>query len=213
MTWLIVGICVLVVGIIIYYSIPLFKKFFGNRDASKSAERATKRAIKKEEKRAEKEEKNALKKRREQAPTPVAQTEQQASENSLVNENAIDLKEDPDEKVNMENLSYDGYFDSPSIAPAQQKPITETNPLEENVDDLFNRIFNIDKPESKIRDQTPTFVSDGTIDGRDEEIRDFLEEFERINSGSDKSSIAEDFEKLSPEMKALMISNFLDRKE
>lgn len=213
MTWLIVGICVLVVGIIIYYSIPLFKKLFGNRDASKSAERATKRAIKKEEKRAEKKEKNALKKRREQAPTPVAQTEQQASENSLVNENAIDLKEDPDEKVNIENLSYDGYFDSPSIAPAQQKPITETNPLEENVDDLFNRIFNIDKPESKIRNQIPTFVSDGTIDGRDEEIRDFLEEFERINSGSDKSSIAEDFEKLSPEMKALMISNFLDRKE
>ncbi len=210
MTWLIVGICVLLVGIIIYYSIPLFKKIFKNRNSNKSVEKETKRAIKREERRAEKREKNDLKKSKEHAPKPVVSAEQD-SENSLVNENAIELKEDPDERVNTNNLKYEGYFDSVPTPPTNQKPIADANPLEENVDDLFNKIFNVDERDRKSGNKAPTFVSDG-MNGN-EEIGDFLEEFETLNSRSARNSIAEDFDRLSPEMKALMISNFLDRKE
>ena len=209
MTWLIIGLGVLILGIAIYYSIPFFKKLAKKRDNVKSSQRSTERAIRREEKKA-----NRENKRKEKAKKVQKQKEEGLVTDAadLDNEHAIDLiNEDPDEKVNLENLSYENYFDNEPIQ-TEHKTVERVaeNPLEEDIGELFEKMFNVNSNRPVQENQTD-FISDGSLDGNEEDIKDFLEEFDMLNSEG-RGTLADDFNKLSPEMKALFISNLFDKK-
>lgn len=206
MTWLFVGLCVLIVGILIYYSIPFFKKLFGNKDYNKRAQKSNDRAIKREEKKVNKISKKESKEK-------LKNQQRQINSNSdvkLENENAIDLNNDPDEKVDLNNLKYEGYFDDiKSNGELNSKP-TQINPLEEDVNTLFNEIYNTQTTSTSDNEAVVPLENRNDSNNDNEEIRDLFEDFENLKKGN--NNLADDFNKLSPEMKALMISNFLDKK-
>lgn len=208
MAWIII-LSVSIAGLVAYLMFPLISKIIkkskeGRQSrASENELRRQERLLKRQERKLEKKSKKEKK-------------EDMSLENPHVyelngDEFGDDLKplEDPDTKVNYDNLSYGGEEETHS------QPVQETSAFSDNIDEMFNEYFldekddETEKPEEKIQ-----FNSDGTVDsydGDDEEIREFLEEFERVNRG--QNSLRDDFENLSPEMKALMISNFLDRKD
>lgn len=208
MVW-IIGISALALGVLIYFLVPVFKKAAKNRGEKK--DRSSERELKKQQRLEKREEKKQLKKEK------SVKKEDISAENPHVfelkgDEFGEDLKplEDPDTKVNYDNLAFGGTEETPA-APKEQSAFSN------NIDDMFNEYFlderEDDKPEKPV--DNVEFNSDGTVDsadGDDEEIKDFLEEFNRV-SMQGKSTIKDDFENLSPEMKALMISNFLDRKD
>ena len=200
MTWLFVGLGVLIVGILIYYSIPFFKKFkrIEKRDNSKKEQKRMARQERKQDKKIELKEAKV----NEAAGNVVSAGE--------------DFFEDPDKKVNYENFDLGGYFEETpkNIDNVTSDFFEEDDSFSENVDDMFENYFenNIHPSERNSNKNPFAFVSDGSVDGDDEEIRDFLEELNRVSTG-DGSELSEDFKNLSPEMKALMISNFLDRKD
>ncbi len=208
MVW-IISIAVLAVGVLIYFLFPVFKKIAKNRSEKK--DRSSERELKKQQRLEKREEKKQLKKEK------SVKKEEISAESPHVfelkgDEFGEDLKplEDPDTKVNYENLDFGGTEEAPATPKDQ-------NSLSNNIEDMFNEYFlderEDDKPEKPV--DNVEFNSDGTVDsadGDDEEIKDFLEEFNRV-SMQGKSTIKDDFENLSPEMKALMISNFLDRKD
>ena len=202
MTWLFVGLGAAFVGILIYYSIPFFKKLKNveKKDSSKKEEKKLARQERKEEKL---EKKNNLK-----------QKGQETSQGSVVSA-GDDFFEDPDTKVNYENFDLGGYFEeTPKINNNFENEHFEDDPFSENVNDMFESYFENDiHPSERTPKGDPfAFISDASIDGNDDEIQGFLEELNRVSSGGE-SNLSEDFKNLSPEMKALMISNFLDRKD
>lgn len=208
MAWIIV-LSVLIAGLLIYFLYPFIMKIVKKSKEGKPSG-SSERELKKQERLLKREEKKLEKKSKKE------KKEDMSLENPHVyelngDEFGDELKplEDPDTKVNYDNLALGGDEEF------RPQPVQEPSAFSDNIDDMFNEYFlderedEHEKPEEKIE-----FNSDGTVDssdGDDEEIREFLEEFERVNRG--QNSLKEDFENLSPEMKALMISNFLDRKD
>lgn len=209
MVW-IICISILVVGVLIYFLFPVLKKAFKNKGEKK--DRTSARELRRQQKLEKREEKKKNKK------IKATKKEDVSAENPHVfelkgDEFGEDLKplEDPDTKVNYDNLDFGGVEETPVATPK------EPSAFSNNIDDMFNEYFLDervdDEPKQPI--DNAEFNSDGTVDsadGDDEEIKDFLEEFNRV-SMQGKTTIKDDFENLSPEMKALMISNFLDRKD
>ena len=220
MIWLLVGICVLVLIVAIYYSIPFFKKLFNNNsNPSKKADKANQRALKKQEKLEKKRIKKEQKENKKTENINESSTVFTAQDEDFSdNEHAIDLKdEDPDLRVDYKNFDYDGFFEpSDNNKFNDVSDNDESSMLEDNINDLFEEYFNeVPKPNrnnSYSKSEPVSFLSDGSVDGDDSEIKDFLEELNRVGLNGEKS-LSDDFNSLSPEMKALMISNFLDRKE
>lgn len=208
MVW-IISIAVLAVGVLIYFLFPVFKKIAKNRSEKK--DRSSERELKKQQRLEKREEKKQIKKEKNVKKEEISAESPHVFE-LKGDEFGEDLKplEDPDTKVNYDNLAFGGTEEAPATPKDQ-------NSLSNNIEDMFNEYFlderEDDKPEKPV--DNVEFNSDGTVDsadGDDEEIKDFLEEFNRV-SMQGKSTIKDDFENLSPEMKALMISNFLDRKD
>lgn len=192
MTLLIIGVCVAVVGLLCYFLWPLLSKLI-KRERSKPKKEKTDKQVKK----AEKKEKVSEK------------TQQKLEAGSGVVETAgDDFFEDPDTKVNYDNFDVGGYFEEDAKTQERgESPFVEDDDFSKNVDEMFEKYFSNEIRPSE-RDGFNLFEN---MDESDEELREFLEE---LNSGNvSNNKISEDFKNLSPEMKALMISNFLDRKD
>lgn len=209
MVWIII-VAVLVVIALAYFVAPKILKKIKSKDGPKK-DRASAREQKGQERLQKKEEKRLEKKAKKEKQEDV----------STDNPHVFELKgdefgdefkpiEDPDTKVNYDNLDFGGDEEF------QPKHVEEPSVFSNNINDMFNEFF-LDENEEQNQFNNPedTFElnSNGSVDSlnEDDEIQDFLEEFERIRNGG--STIKDDFENLSPEMKALMISNFLDRKD
>lgn len=205
--YLLIALAVLLVGILIYYSIPFFKKFKRKevKDSSKKDEKRAARQEKKDEKR---EKKQALK-------------EAKAHENTTgtvvsADDDFFGEKEDPDTKVNYDNFEYDGFFDE---TPKQTSSGFESDFFEEdenqdfseNIDDMFKNYFNDVRPSEELNTPKSKNISSDNEFENSDDLQAFLEELNQISS--DGGDLSEDFKNLSPEIKALMISNFLDRKD
>lgn len=207
MAWIIV-LSVLIIGLLAYFLYPSITKMIKKGKEGKPS-KSSERELKKQERIEKRQEKKLEKKSRKEKKEDL----------SLENPHVYELKgdefgddfkplEDPDTKVNYDNLDFGG-------EEYHSKPAEESSAFSNNIDDMFNEYFLDEKNnENDSPEETVEFSSDGTVDsadGDDEEIREFLEEFDRIKRG--QNSLKDDFENLSPEMKALMISNFLDRKD
>lgn len=182
MVWLFVGLGVLIVGIIIYYLFPLFEKLAS---------------------RPKKEKKEKHKK-----------TKKNKSNNPTVINNPgglFERKEDPDTKVNEENLEIKELFEEKPKNYFEESDDSDLT-INQDFDDLFES-ENIPRRSPRIVGKPSLdFVSDGSVDGDDEEIKDFLEELRRT-SLTKKTSLAEEINELPPVIKALMISDLFDKKD
>ena len=207
-------------AVIVYYSAPFFKKFFYRKyNSIKTIDKANQRAIRRQEKLERKNKKKYEKNQKSNLNSKKSEVFTAQDSDFSENDKAIDLKEDdPDLRVDYKNFDYDGFFDKPlsSEQPSVDRKDVQENMIENNINQLFNEYFqdvkldHDDKRETT--DEKKYLDNDEFSNIDDEEIKDFLEEFSQINSGEDNSLI-NDFNKLSPEMKALFISNFLDRKD
>ena len=182
MVWLFVGLGVLIVGITIYYLFPLFKKLAS---------------------RPKKEKKEKHKK-----------TKKTESNNPTVITNPgglFESKEDPDTKVNEENLEIKELFEEKPKNYFEESDDSDLT-INQDFDDLFGSEY-IPRKSPRIVDKPSfDFISDGSVDGDDEEIKDFLEELKRT-SLTKKTSLAEEINELPPVIKALMISDLFDKKD
>ena len=190
MIYLFIALTVMIFGILIYYFIPILKKFKITKKYN--VEKLEKRAYKqnlKEKKQQEK--KELLDKKRNHT----------LNENKKSAETFVDNEKDLDKRVDYNNLEINENFDFFD---------KESNSDEE---EYFNNLNNknLINSQNSMSNENIIFSADGSIDGDDEEIKDLLAEFNQISFG-EKKSIAEDFDELSPEMKALMLSNVLDKK-
>lgn len=206
MVWLFVSLSLLTVGIVFYYSFPLLKKIFKKQSKSNENEKLLKRQ-KKEDEKLEKRKIKSVKKEGIDASNPNAISDDGKSK--IENERAIDLKEDPDTKVNYDNFDLEGLFDEEDKKKSDVEESPIENPFDGNLDDLFNEYFGNDQYNQLTNGMTNDLKT-GNAPG-DDDIREFLEEYDMLSR--EKSTIAEDFSRLSPEMKALFISDFLDKKE
>lgn len=198
MIWLFVGIAVLVLALIVYFLSPFFIKLIKSRKdkplKQNKKDKSFEKQIKKEEK-----EKKALEK---------SQDKQQV-EQGVVEVAGDDFFEDPDTKVNYENFDVGGFFENDEMSSFESnKPVFESDDFSDNIDDMFEKYFNNEVRPSDREEYNPFFESG---EANEEDLNEFLEQ---LNSQTGESgSISEDFKNLSPEMKALLISNFLDRKD
>lgn len=182
MVWLFVGLGVLVVSITIYYLFPLFKKLAS---------------------RPKKEKKEKHKK-----------TKKTESNNPTVITNPgglFESKEDPDTKVNEENLEIKELFEEKPKNYFEESDDSDLT-INQDFDDLFGSEYIPSKSLRTDDNSSFDFVSDGSVDGDDEEIKDFLEELKRT-SLTKKTSLAEEINELPPVIKALMISDLFDKKD
>lgn len=194
MTWLIVVFAVVVFVLVVYFAKPLISKLI--KKAKEKAKARKDKSTKKQIDKIEKEEKKLEKK-------------QKVQEETAIIENAgDDFFEDPDTKVNYDNFDVGGFFEKESKPIFKdESPFVEDDDFSNNIDEMFEKYFSNEIRPSERSSYNPF----GEISESDDELREFLEE---LNSGkSESSQISEDFKNLSPEMKALMISNFLDRKD
>lgn len=182
MVWLFVGLGVLVVAITIYYLFPLFKKL-ASRPRKEKKERHKKKT-------------------KTEANNP----------NVIVNTGGLfERKEDPDTKVNEENLEIKELFEEKPKNYFEESDDSDLT-INQDFDDLFGSESIPRKSPRIVGKSSLDFVSDGSVDGDDEEIKDFLEELKRT-SLTKNTSLAEEINELPPVIKALMISDLFDKKD
>ena len=197
MTWLFVGLAVLVLGLIIYFISPFFIKLFKARKEKTSKKPKKDKSLEKQIKKEEKEQKALEKKQDKKA------------EQGVIVEAGADFFEDPDTKVNYENFDVGGLFENDETPSFNSNNlfVDDDEDFAQNINDLYDKYFTND-----IRPSARSFnPSEMLENSTDDDLNEFLEQMNSQNG--DPNTISEDFKKLSPEMKALLISNFLDRKD
>jgi hypothetical protein len=214
MSWIFIAVAVLALILLIYVFYPSIKKIFSKKTSSDSIDF-------KQERKKEKESKKLA--RQEEKKRKLAEKSDKKIENKRVNveiiENKIDLFkeeskpfEDPDTQVNYDNFDLDGFFENGNQDFDNKKREVETsdNIYSQNFNELFEEDFEEFKPayspnKSKKIDLSKLDFQSNT------EIADFLSE----NEGSpwEENELRQQIEKLPNEMKALILSKFLDRKD
>ena len=187
-------LAVVVFALVVYFAWPLISKLI--KKLKEKAKGRKDKSAKKQIDKIEKEEKKLEKK-------------QKVQEETAVIENAgDDFFEDPDTKINYDNFDVGGFFEK-DIKPTirESSDFVDDDEFSKNVDEMFESYFSNEIRPSERSAYNPF----GDSDESDDELREFLEELNAGGGGDSK--ISEDFKNLSPEMKALMISNFLDRKD
>lgn len=195
MTWLIIGIAFVAVVGLIYLFYPSIKKLFSKKAKTQKAEKTAKDEIKKSEKKEEQKSKKGVE---------IIQ-----NHGDLFSEKPA-VKEDPDTKVNYENFDLDGLFEennNENITNLKQDN-NEDSVFDDNFEEMFNKYFSDKERKSSIKDKEilrtkPNFVED------DDEIEDLFKENTRSSENID---IKKQFDNLPDEMKALLLSGFLNRK-
>ena len=192
MTWLFIILSVAGLGLVLYFAWPVLSKMFKKAKESSKA----------------KKDKKAEKQKNKEAKSEKGEEKKQQDQNATVVVAGDNFFEDPDTKVNYENFDVGGYFEKePKNMFKEESPFVEDDDFSKNVDEMFEKYFSNEIRPSERAGYDPF----GEMRETDDELRELLEE---LNSGkSESTKISEDFKKLSPEMKALMISNFLDRKD
>lgn len=202
MIWLFIVVFFLLFSVAIYYSFPILRKMFKKwKNSEKRAERQAKKQEKKQEK-LERRKIKSVKKEKVEAKNPNALTGEGTAD--LENEHAIDLDADPDAQVNYDNFDLEGLFDEQDKNTSLETQPHYDNPFDDNIESLFNEYF----------ENTRAFDEFNALNKPQEELERFDEEefMEMLNRRDEGSEIKRDLQNLSPEMKALLISNFLDRK-
>lgn len=182
MVWLFVALGIIVILVTIYFLFPIFKKIYLKRASGKKNKKDKKAEVKGEK---------------------VDET----NPHVFKNEGGLfdDKKEDPDTKVNQENLEIKELFEE---TPKDYFEESEDNNLtiKQNFDELFGSDSNSYKNKN---DNSFDYISDGNLED-DEEIKDLLEQ---IKTSSHGNNLAEEIEELPPVIKALMLSNIFDKKD
>lgn len=116
-----------------------------------------------------------------------------------VNIEKNEKKEDTDTKVEENNLEYNGFFET-NFAPEEEA--LKVEPINEGFDDIFDSLFSDSKPtHSSLKYSENDLIKDG-------EISDFL------TTNNEKSEdISQIISDLPPEIKAMLFSNVLDKKD
>ncbi len=218
MVWLIVVVSTIVVTVIVYFLFPIFKRISKNRKteghikSSEEERREERKKIKEQNKMEKQAEKEALVIRGDSNVRTVEDGED------------IFAKEDPDTKVNYENFDLGGLFSENQDGNIndfsnENKPDESINT---NYEEMFDKYFSDDKPfnSTQYRTFNDTFKndpfemsSDGNIDGNEADIENILKSHNLLpGSGLEDSEIKEIIDGMSSEMKALILSNFLDKK-
>jgi hypothetical protein len=114
--------------------------------------------------------------------------------------------EDPDTKVNYDNFDFDGFFgnDENSLKDKKEESLSQNKIYEDNFDDFFNKHFG-----DKNTNKKNNFSFRGSRNGEVEDIEDLFSEKMLVED----SEVRKQFERLPDEMKALIMSDFLKRKD
>lgn len=191
MTLFIVLGSALVLSLLIYIFFPVLKKSLFNRSGKERKKRVKREKPQKENKKLD------------------SRVEVMENKGDLFSEDFDKKIEDPDKKVNYDNFDFDGLFDNDfnsKIKINEESDKKEDSIYEENFEEMFNKYFSGDKPKKSNSIRNVKYSNSQSED----ELYDML----RQNIGSDdENEFRRQFESMSDEMKALMLSNFLERKD
>lgn len=194
MWWIAFIVLAAVIGIV-YLFLPLIKKGMANAKTKKTKDKTEKKAIKesiRQDKKNQKEQKKLEK--------------QQAKQESEAKPEKPVKEEDPDLKIDNNNLDIDGFFNTDFNA-AKEKDSNKDDILNKEYDDIFDNLFSNDRPSSKSYEND----NDGTYDPvKESEIRDYLNDESSLRENKDIGKMIAD---LPPEIKALLLSDALDKKD
>ena len=193
MWWIAFIVLAAVIGIV-YLFLSLIKKGMANAKTNKAKDKTEKKAIKESIRQDKKNQKEQKKLEKQQAK----------QESEAKSEKPV--KEDPDLKIDNNNLDIDGFFNTDFNA-AKEKDSNKDDILNKEYDDIFDSLFSNDRPSSKSYEND----NDGTYDPvKESEIRDYLNDESDLNSDKDIGKMIAD---LPPEIKALLLSDALDKKD
>lgn len=201
MSWIIIVVVSICVLILLFYFFPSLRKLFSIK--SSGSKKPSLRKAKLEEKRKAKENKAQEKERKKLEKLNAGGTIIN-NEGDLFSDNP---QEDPDTKVNYDNLNFDGLFqdDMPKPKPKNSKEDSE------DFQEFLNKYFSDDKKTRGPRkglNTSFTFKDDSDDESEADEISDYLQNYDPNEIEDDE--IKKQLDKMPPEIKALIISNFLD---
>ena len=191
MNFIIILIVIAAIAFLGYIFYPSIKKFL----SSKMTSSGRKERVKKEKK---------IKEPKEKAPKGNVEIIQ--NEGNLF-EDSSKTFEDPDTKVDYDNFDLDGLFEDETSSRDDFLKSSE-DPDENNFNDFFNKYFLNEESDNSDKSFLDTKTRNRLM--KNEDLSDL---FDEDNITNNKSDISAKFENLPNEMKVLMLSNFLDRKE
>lgn len=120
-------------------------------------------------------------------------------------------KEDPDTKIDYDNFDLGGLFEEDKNKQTDNDMENEedNNPYSEKFEEFFNKYIGDNKEENN-NDRYSNPFKMRNNDWEDDEINELLRE---NFHGESTEDLSRQFNDLSDEMKVLLLSNFLDRKE
>lgn len=189
MWWIMFIVLIAIIGLI-YLFLPLIKKSVEKSKAKSQDKKTLKESIKQDKKN-----------QKEQKKLDKQQAKEEAQEKA--NE---PIKEDPDLKIEENNLDIDGFFNADFNAKKQENLSSEG--LNSEYDNIFDKLFSNDRPSSNMQNATDNQSFDAV---RESEIKDYLNDDEF--SSNQTSDIGKMIAELPPEIKALLLSDALDRKD
>lgn len=172
-----------------YFFLPFFKK---NR--TNIFQKLKEKSIKKKELKLEKKQLKLEKKSSKEQKEEIEEDKEEKEK-----------KEDPDVEVQVNGLEYDGFFNNDFSKKEEMLEDEET--LNDNLDDLFDELFSDTNFNKKSRDFDFN-PSDDFNSNDDFDLNDF--DVERFNDSDDISSVIKN---LPPEVKAMLLSNVLNKKD
>ena len=194
MVWFIVIAAAILICGLIYLFLPLLKKMKNGKTAKTSEKSQIKKEIK------------ADKKQQKADRKVERQLQKQEKDQEII---SMSQHEDPDVKVEENNLDFDGFF-SPDYSSEKQK-FDERESLKSSYDDAFEGMFESDAHNSRNRNRERDSFYNIEDFASDNDLADFLNE--DAFKSSNKDNMAKMIQDLPPEIKAIMLSDVLDKKD
>lgn len=193
MWWIAFIVLVAVIGLV-YLFLPLIKKGIANAKTKRTKDKTDKKVIKESIKQDKKNQKEQKKLEKQQAKQEIELKQEKS------------VKDDPDLKIDNNNLDIDGFFNTDFNA-KKEKEANNEDILNKEYDDIFDSLFSNDRPSSKLNDDFDDVVYDPV---KESEIRDYLNDESNLKNDKD---IGKMIAELPPEIKALLLSDALDKKD
>jgi hypothetical protein len=219
MTWIVIGVVVLGVAVLAYFFRPLLKRIFTRKKIKEgnSSDSARDRKYQKKEQRQRKKEEKYQRKEAKGLDKKDRVIECQDNEAGRIQTE----EKDSDVKVNYDNFDLGGLFSEDK--PVKKDDMGSYEEFSDDFEDIYEKYFSETKKDDSVRKDrlNPfgkkvsdpfSFNPDGVVETDEEkDLSDFL--MENNLSRVEDNPVKTTFENLSPEIKALILSNFLDKKD